>query len=500
MAKKTFDVYNAWNTVCADELAIRRYKARKLILEPIICVLFILLTALLAIPAYYMIVVEEVIDQGGIPMQIPLLWQINHWFWGLFTDPERVTFMGYATVMVVPPVVCVAIGLPWRLISKVWAKFAIREKREEMPQVYLEQLEALNKKICNLQKLTNPEWGVVMCIGILVATMFGCAVSMVTAINGKLDLSLVLVMSFVLQGLQFGTSVLLGFFTRLITFSRSPNTHYESIAYDSAKALKEEQKAEQERKEEQEQLALYHQGADAFFSGDYKTAKKILHNVHLKDSGDAQALVLLSSEQKDQSITGIRKTYGQLWDAWERGFRDKRVREATNIALEAFIKAIDEAAQEDIIKAYACFLTSDWDGACRALATHVKYGYPDAVALDIVCRTMGDKNDPDKYPEWLKALKTAKQRRISEMYIEVCDELIGKMEVAIRQNEDRQKRLAQERKRREANYSPLPTFGGIPSWAEPSGWTDFRTGEPLYRVNGRIVNANGEEVSVAWWD
>ena len=499
MEKKNFDVYGAWKTVCSDELAIRRSRARKLVQEPVICVLFILLTAVLALPAYYMIVVEEVIDQGGTPMQIPVLWQINDWFWGLFTDPDRVTFMGYAAVMVIPIVVCVAIGLPWRLISKLWAKIAIRDKKEPMPENYMEQLVTLNKKIATMEQMKTPKWGIVMCIGILAATLLGCAISMVVAINGKLELSLVLVQSFVLQGLQFGASVLLGFFTRLITFSRRPYPHYEDIAYDVAKALKDEQNAEKERKEEQERTEAFNKGAEAFFAGDYKTAKTILQKVHFKDSSDAEALVLLSSEKKDQSIDGIRKTYGQLWDAWEKGVRDKRVKEATKTALAMYIVVIDEAAQPDMLKAFACFIAQDWRGASRALAPHVKYNYPDAVALDIVCRTMDDRNDPDEYPDWLKALKTAKQRQISEMYIEVCDELIGKLEVSIRENEERKKRAAEERSRRESSYTPT-TYPGIPSWAEPSGWTDFRTGEPLYRVNGRIVNANGEEVSAAWWD
>ncbi len=37
---------------------------------------------------------------------------------------------------------------------------------------------------------------------------------------------------------------------------------------------------------------------------------------------------------------------------------------------------------------------------------------------------------------------------------------------------------------------------------ESTIWSDFRTGEQLYRrsTDGKIVNGSGEEVSVAWWD
>lgn len=66
------------------------------------------------------------------------------------------------------------------------------------------------------------------------------------------------------------------------------------------------------------------------------------------------------------------------------------------------------------------------------------------------------------------------------------------------------KLYAEERKRTEkfkSSFNPyLYQAGALPTWAEPSGWTDFRTGEPLYRVDGHIVNGNGKIVSPAWWD
>jgi hypothetical protein len=39
-----------------------------------------------------------------------------------------------------------------------------------------------------------------------------------------------------------------------------------------------------------------------------------------------------------------------------------------------------------------------------------------------------------------------------------------------------------------------------PTTRQPSGWTDFRTGETLYREGDKIVNSKGEEVSPAWWE
>ena len=43
------------------------------------------------------------------------------------------------------------------------------------------------------------------------------------------------------------------------------------------------------------------------------------------------------------------------------------------------------------------------------------------------------------------------------------------------------------------SYTPEPQ-------RETTIWSDWRTGEPLYREGDKIVNGKGEEVSVAWWD
>lgn len=51
-----------------------------------------------------------------------------------------------------------------------------------------------------------------------------------------------------------------------------------------------------------------------------------------------------------------------------------------------------------------------------------------------------------------------------------------------------------------SSYSLSSSSSYPPPTRETTIWTDWRTGEPLYRENGKIVNGSGEEVSVAWWD
>lgn len=56
-----------------------------------------------------------------------------------------------------------------------------------------------------------------------------------------------------------------------------------------------------------------------------------------------------------------------------------------------------------------------------------------------------------------------------------------------------------KKREQKPSYPSTPLYGN--NIKESTVWSDFRTGEPLYRTyDGKIVNAGGEEVSVAWWE
>ena len=194
----------------------------------------------------------------------------------------------------------------------------------------------------------------------------------------------------------------------------------------------------------------------------------------------------------------VRKAYDSLWKAKDLGFVNDKIRQAVDEWLSVLTPTVKLLAQDDMLKAYTYIIADQTDRLVYDCAPHVEYGHPDAVVIQIYAYIRSEHlNNPDRYEAWLKDLKMAKRRGVSEEFEEFIEMLITKLDDQIRIN----KEYERIERRRAATYTPTYSMGGpISSWAEPSGWTDFRTGETLYRVEGRIVNGNGEEVSVAWWE
>ena len=133
---------------------------------------------------------------------------------------------------------------------------------------------------------------------------------------------------------------------------------------------------------------------------------------------------------------------------------------------------------------------------------HADYGHPDAIVMKIsgLVNMSESAISTSCCESYIKDLKMAKRRGISLIVTDLTENLIDYLERQIRRNKEFEK-LEEERQRKAAKYTPTYGMGGpLSSWADFSGWYDFRTGEPLYRVEGRIVNGNGEEVSPAWWE
>lgn len=149
------------------------------------------------------------------------------------------------------------------------------------------------------------------------------------------------------------------------------------------------------------------------------------------------------------------------------------------------LKAVTEQNFEEALK-YAQVGEKHVDPDCRCCVIVCKIGlekYSDAE--DALSALRKIKRD---------SLKTEKGKELYDLAIKTTEEFI------------RKKREAEEERRRATSiyvpsyssstysYTPTPTL-------ESTIWSDWRTGEPLYRnSDGKIVNGSGEEVSVAWWD
>lgn len=288
---------------------------------------------------------------------------------------------------------------------------------------------------------------------------------------------------------------------KVVTVTPIPNeqesyTLKKSIEKQIAKEEKEREAAEKENARQEK----IQKGIDLFLKGEYAEAKKLFKNFTDSKCGDVVAIKILCDKKKSESTNALRDSYDVLWKAKDLGFYNSEIRKAVDYALDAITPKIHELALPDMLKIYQNYLDGYDGSVVYECEKHVEYGYPDAIVIQIFTKIKNEHtNNPNRYPEWLEKVKLAKRRGFSVISEDVADEIIERLEATIRYNEQ----IEKENKRRESEISFTPslyTSGPLSSWAEPSGWTDFRTGEPLYRVEGRIVNGNGEEVSAAWWE
>lgn len=262
---------------------------------------------------------------------------------------------------------------------------------------------------------------------------------------------------------------------------------------------KQKEEAEKQRRAEEKQKKI-NEGIQLFLDGKYAEAKKHLKSLSDTNSGDVAAIKILSTKKLGEKIDTLRSSYNNLWKAKDLGFINDDIRKAVDLALKTITPVIMKEAQKDIFEIYQNFLDGYTGSMTYNCEKHVAYGHPEAIVMQIVGYVQSEHmNNPRRYEGWLESLKMAERRGLSEITKDIAEELIVDLEIKIRYN----KEYEEEEKRRQRRNPFTPSFympGPLSSWAEPSGWTDFRTGETLYRVEGKIVNANGEEVSPAWWE
>lgn len=279
------------------------------------------------------------------------------------------------------------------------------------------------------------------------------------------------------------------------------NSH--KLVSDIEREIKKQTELAQKQAEEAARKEKIQQGIQLFLDGKYSEAKKLLHNVSAAKCGDVAAIKILASQKSGNTLESLRNSYDQLWKAKDLGFYNDKIRQAVDLALESVTPIVREQAQGDMFRIFQSFLDDYYGDVIHDCEPHVAYGHPDAIIMQVLCKIQTSTNSRARtYAEWLELIKIAKRRGVADFLEEISDEIVEKLESNIRYRkefEEEQKRRAQQA----PSFSPEFYQGlvsPLPTWAEDSGWTDFRTGETLYRVEGRIVNAKGEEVSAAWWE
>ena len=257
-----------------------------------------------------------------------------------------------------------------------------------------------------------------------------------------------------------------------------------------------------EIKEEKEKQLKINKLFELYIDDKYEEVRELLKDYEDSKLGDISALKILTAKLETDTTEQVRNSYDSLWKAKDLGFVNDKIRQDTDEWLNVLTPMVKALAQEDILKAYKLVIDDNTNNMILYTGTHLNYGHPDAVVLQIFSYINSDDlNELKRYEAWLEDLKNARRRGIVDELQEIAETLISQLEKQIRINKEYEKLEKEREAKRAAYYTPTYSMGGnLSSWAEFSGWYDFRTGEPLYRVEGHIVNANGEEVSPAWWE
>lgn len=297
--------------------------------------------------------------------------------------------------------------------------------------------------------------------------------------------------------LGVGTVVILAVMTCVLRmYNKTPwpdGKNSDGLIYDIEKQIQKET-TERERRNKIEA------GIKAFLDGHLEKAAEILADLDVDDCGDVEAIKILCDDKADKTIEVIRRCYDGLWKAKDLGFYNAKVRQFVDLTLEVITPELIADTEPLMVEIYQNYLDGYHGSVVYKCGKLMEFGYPNAIAACVASEIkLNHVSSSYQYEKWLRALKIAKRRGATLFGEDSINDLIEKLEISLRQSQF----VEEEKKRREKNSPFTAAFyqtGPISIWAEDSGWTDFRTGETLYRVNGHIVNAKGEEVSPAWWE
>lgn len=496
MSKQTFTPQSAMDALLAEERIMRRMIPRLKIAEPVVSVLFQLIIWSFGLATCYFMAVFNLTEDPSYPiLQVPGLWELYEQLILGAADPELALMIMIVIGYPVAFVACVFVGLLLKLLIRP----SHPKQDDTLPADELEAWNCVIRKADQLIAMTRPEdhllrWNnLLICLYVIVTLILSF---FVVGLHHP-DFFGLLVLEIVIGAFHLGLSALTFLFIRLAVLRHEPDSIAESTKANAMRVRSGEERRRKQEQQAQEKAAKIQQGIALFNEGKYEEARKLLKGIQNSTSGDLAAIQLLTDTKLGSAEDGAERAYKLLWDAKELGFRDSKIRQAVDDALDRIKPLVMERSQEQLFAAYTSFLGQYYGSVVYKCKPLMEFGHPDAIALTVVSHLLSD-NDPDRYPAWLELLKKAKRRGFDPLYDEIVAEAMTKMEEAVRYNEFAEQQRA-KRASQAASTPSYPVSGGIPTWAEPSGWYDFRTGETLYRVNGKIINGNGEEVSAAWW-
>ena len=488
-----------WEKLGQEETLYYTWKQRKRIRDTVMGVFFTFMVWLLALVTHFSYAAcftQITFHRKLVP--IPALWDKLDAFLSEAPDNIIVVHMGAAFVLAIA-------GAIFAIILRTLTKKVKACKKDILPSPASKTWEsalARAKQLDDLWWKKSRRFLLALLLGVLgVAIMATVSTLMCKNAGASEDA----VLDSILIGIQsaFTYWVLWGVLKLYIITPEPSEQNAHKLVLDIEREIERQAELAKKEAEAAARRQKIEQGIQLFLDGKYSEVRKLFRDFSASKCGDVIAIQILSDQKNGNTLKSLQKSYDLLWKAKDLGFYNDKIRQAVDLALEKVTPIVREQAQEDMFKIFRSFLNDYYGDVIYDSEPHVAYGHPDAIIMQVLCKIQTATNSSARtYTEWLELIKTAKRRGISDFLEEISDEIIDKLESNIRYKKD----LEEEEKRR-AREAPAfsPAFyqglgGSIPTWAEVSGWTDFRTGETLYRVEGRIVNAKGEEVSAAWWE
>ena len=487
-----------WERLRQEENLYYTWKRRKRIRDTVMGVFFTFMVWLLALVTHFSYAAcftQITFHRKLIP--IPALWNKLDAFLIEAPDNIIVVSMGAACVLAI-------VGAIFAILLRTATNKVGAYKKDILPSPASKTLKsalARAKQLDNLWWKKSKRFLLALLLGVLGVAIMATVSTLMCKNSGASEDA---VLDSIFIGIQsaFTYWVLWGVLKLYIITPVPSEQSSHKLVSDIEREIKKQAELAKKEAEATARQQKIEQGIQLFLDGKYSEAKKLLHNFSASKCGDVAAIKILSDKKSGNTLKSLRESYDLLWKAKDLGFYNDKIRQAVDLALETVTPIVREQAQEDMFNIFRSFLNDYYGDVIYDCEAHVAYGHPDAIIMQVLCKIQtATSSSAGTYAKWLELIKIAKRRGVSDFLEEISDEIVEKLESNIRYK----KELEEEKRRAREAPSFSPEFyqglvSPLPTWAENSGWTDFRTGETLYRVEGRIVNAKGEEVSAAWWE
>lgn len=417
-----------WKEVRKLRCRQKRRNLIKMVAEPVMAVLFLLLALAGAAFMVYAGCCEAAVENGAEPIRLPILWELAAPY------VERFVASGGDTQLLLPlatagaaPLAACAVGFALRLLLSLVGWIAIYPGKKAAPEDEAELYQDVIDRVGVLEE--NGSDGAVtkraLTVGIFV---------IVTAVTGagtflcwKSGLGLEQILGTVLTGLAMAVMF---FLCRLVARWL---VIVDSRAYglaEYARSAHQSLDAYIATREEQEKDACKEALVKLLKEEKWEEAAAYAASLPFEDDTVAAGKLLLQLVVSDAEEAG--EPFIALDQLLQNGKPDEEYVALCREALELRRPTLEERAVAQADAAFDLFLKHEWQQAAKTAAIAAAVGHPDAVVV-YVAASMQYQNEPAQYKKWFEMVDRAIQKGVSRRFKETAQftkEIIGQAHYA----------------------------------------------------------------------